>query len=105
MEINSTFGTNPYSTLPGTTPPVENDQLSEQNLEASQTSIDDQAASVVRDAFEVNLSQEAQQLSASLETTPTQTEPVQTVPQEPTDQEVQNSTQPAGGNPIINIVA
>lgn len=59
MDINSVQGSAASTNTLSTTPPVENVQTHEQNLEASQTRLDEQANRDAQQAFEVNITQEA----------------------------------------------
>ena len=59
MDINSVQGSAAYANTLNTTPPVESAQTREQNIEASQTRLDEQANRAAQQAFEVNITQEA----------------------------------------------
>ena len=103
MEINSLQGAAAYSNATAT-PSVENTQLRNQNIESSRSDLDTRTANTAREAFEVNLTQEAQNLSAG-----------QTVPQEnlnadqsqarPTENQNTSATESNDTSRIVNIVA
>ncbi len=109
MEINNLSGAAAYANTLTGTPPVEDTQLRDQNIEAARTQIDSQTVSTAQEAFEVSLSREAQsRLAEDTEATEppeaTQTEePVQALPPE-----VPNNSNPVPVNntsQIVNIVA
>ena len=103
MEINSLQGAAVYSNA-AATPSVENTQLRNQNIESSRSDLDTRTANTAREAFEVNLTQEAQNLSAG-----------QTVPQENLNADQSQARPPENQNTpaaesndtsrIVNIVA
>lgn len=105
MDINSMQGTAAYANAPGSTPPVENTQPRDQNIEASRTDLDAQTTKAAQEAFEVTITEEARaKLSEedAVEEAPTQDQ-LQAPPPEPKLTEpVQTSNDPSQ---IVNIVA
>ena len=109
MEINSLQGAAAYSNASSATSPVNTSHLRDQNIEASRTELDAQNTRAVKEAFEVTLSQEAQNLQA--ETTTEQEssaraerqEQAQTQPPETQNSNTIRSASQA--SQIVNIVA
>ncbi len=107
MNINGVQGANAYTNVQNTTPPV--DKLREQNLEASRTELNNENTAAAQQAFEVTITQEAQQLSAkSNEAAPevaTQ-QAVQPIEDQPTENQANSDTEPVHEtSQIVNIVA
>lgn len=107
MEINSLQGAAAYASSLGATQPVENTQTRDQNVEASRTDLTTQSTSVAQEAFEVTITQEAQDRLAedtaveetdSQEQVPVQAQPLEEQPPEP-------EQSPAETSQIVNIVA
>jgi hypothetical protein len=100
MDINSIQGANAYSAVPNTAPPIDNSQLRDQNLEGSRTGLNSDNTAA-QQAFEVNITEEAQQRLAS-----ENSEETQQAAQLPAEQsDTQNSAQPYETSQIVNIVA
>ncbi len=109
MEINNLSGAAAYTNTLTGTPPVEDTQLRDQNIEAARTEIDSQAAGTVQEAFEVTLTQEAQnrlaedaEVAEPPEEAQTE-EPVQALP--PEVPENSNLVPANNASQIVNIVA
>ncbi len=99
MDINSLNGANAYTNTPNSTPSVDHTQLREQNLEASRPALDTQ--NTATQAFEVSLTQEAQDRQAA-ETTQNAQETQTTAPENPNNETTAPAQNP---NQIVNIVA
>ncbi len=114
MDISSLQGSTAY-TAP--TPPVDhvgNTATREQNLETSDTTHNAQTTSADREAFEVTISQDAQertnqeQLSAeaTTEQATDSTEPTELIQAQPTENPDDRTRSPEQGpSPLVNIVA
>lgn len=106
MDINSIQGPNAYLNTQSSPPPVENEQLGEQNREASQSNID--AGTQASRAYEVQLTQEAQDRLAA-QRAEQQAQSRQTQPEEPPPPPEQQQPQQVMSAPdasqIVNIVA
>lgn len=112
MNINSVQGPAAYASTLNTTVPVDNTQTRDQNLAASQAVLDDQTARVAQQAFEVTITQEAQDRlaqenqtlqAAESETAAPQSEPVPAQPEEEPPARTENSGPNTGS--ITNIIA
>ncbi|MCF6246824.1 MAG: hypothetical protein L3J69_05625 [Desulfobacula sp.] len=106
MAINSLQGSAAYANTP--TSPVENAAAPEQNLETTKAQLNTETAET-RQAFEVTLSQDAQerinqeQLAAKATNKP---EPIELTQPEPIPNPDNQTTPPEqGSGPIVNIVA
>ena len=64
MEINNLNASSAYTNASTANPPVHNTQLREQNIEASNAQLDRSTANAAQQAFEVTITQEAQNLQA-----------------------------------------
>ena len=60
MAINSVQGASAYTNAINSAPPVDETTTRNQNIEASRTELDTQSSAVAQQAFEVNITQEAQ---------------------------------------------
>lgn len=99
MDINSLNGVNAYSNIPGSTPPVDNTQLREQNREAARLALESQ--NQAKQAFEVSITQEAREKLAAQST-----ENTQQAQNEISDNVNAKNTMPAhSASQIVNIVA
>ncbi|MCD4674460.1 MAG: hypothetical protein K8S18_00480 [Desulfobacula sp.] len=101
MDINSLQGANAYTSVPNATPPVENTQLRDQNLEASKTDLREESANAAQKAFEVNITRQAQDKLAAEATE----ESVETQTTTPENQTNQNIIPAHERSQIVNIVA
>jgi len=97
MEINNLQGAKAYTNTPGTTPPVRN-----QNSEASITDLNLENTNTAQQAFQVNITQEAQDKLADQETRNILAK-TQTTTSE--DQADNNITPAHEKSQIVNIVA
>ncbi len=105
MNINSVQGANAYTNVQNTTPPVEDTQLKEENLEASRTELNNENTAAAQQAFEVNITQEAQQLNAenNVETVQPAAQPIEN---QTTENQANQTTATAHEtSQIVNIVA
>jgi len=69
MNINGISKGNPYTNLQQTTPLPQNEELiAQQNKEAAQTDLDQQSVNLAKEAFQVNITQEARGILAAEET-------------------------------------
>ncbi|MCP4670921.1 MAG: hypothetical protein GY857_06415 [Desulfobacula sp.] len=101
MEINNMQGANAYTTSPGATPPVDNMQAQNKDLEASRTDINPENTDTSKKAFEVSITQEAQDLLAAQATR----EPAETQTKTPEDQTTEEIEPTPENSRIMNIVA
>jgi len=101
MDINSLQGANAYTNVSNATPPVDNTLLRDQNLEASQADLSTENTRAAQSAFEVDITQEAQNRLAAQ----SNEEPVETQATTPEDQTNQNIAQAHELSRIVNIVA
>lgn len=101
MDINSLQGATAYTNVPNTTPQVDKTVLPSQNPETSTADLNTENATNGQNAFEVNITQEAQDRLAA-ETSEDQTN-IQTTT--PDDQNNQNPKPAHETNRIVNIVA
>ena len=100
MEMNNMQGVNAYTNPPGTTPPVDNTQLQDQNRAASRSDLNTENTNAAQQAFEVSITRDAQKLAAEAAE-----ESAQTQTTTPEDQAAQNIVQAQGKSQIVNIVA
>ncbi len=100
MEINSSNGINAYANVPHTTPSTDNSQLRQENTEASRSDIDPQSSAT--QAFEVSITQEAQDRLAAENTQ--ETEQAQAAAQ-PEDNTNEPAAPAQNTSPVVNIVA
>ncbi len=101
MIINSVQGANAYTNVQNTTPPVDTAQLRDQNLEASRTELNQESTTAAQQAFEVTITQEAQQkLSAE-----NNEDSAQVAAQQLEDQNNPNPEPAHETSQIVNIVA
>ncbi len=120
MDINSVQGPAAYANTLNTTPPVENTQTRDQNVEASGATLDSQTRQAAQQAFEVNITPEARDRLAQetqarepaeqiepLETAETAPqEPPQPVENRPVEDQARENPAPAQGpDTLVNIVA
>ncbi len=101
MEITNSQGSAAYANAPGTTPPVDNTLLQDQNRKASQADLNTDSTAAAQKAFEVNISPEARN-RLSVQGTE---EPAQTQAAAPEDQTNQTIAQAHEQSQIVNIVA
>ena len=92
MEINSLQGATAYTNVPNTTPQVDKTVLPSQNPETSTVNLNTEKATNGQNAFEVSITQEAQDKLAAQTTTPE-------------DQSNQTRKPALETNRIVNIVA
>ena len=102
MDINSLRGVSAYTNPINTTPPIDQTMLQNQNLEASKAELTKETADAAQKAFEVTLTEEAQERMAS-ETKP-ETSETQSAPP-PSDQGAQGVAKAYETSQIVNIVA
>ncbi|MCP3872227.1 MAG: hypothetical protein GY699_03610 [Desulfobacteraceae bacterium] len=105
MDINSSQGANAYTSAPNATPPVDNTQLREQNVEASRTELNTENTAAAQRAFEVTITQEAQNRLAADAALRNQEAVNETQATSTENQTNQNAVPPAEANQIVNIVA
>ncbi|MCP3942022.1 MAG: hypothetical protein GY710_11135 [Desulfobacteraceae bacterium] len=100
MDINNIEAIGAYSTDTQTSAPTEDTLVREENQRAAQADLDQETARAAQQAFEVNLTQEARDLSAA-ENSPAQTTaaPDQNPEPDPRPSATQETSQ------IVNIVA
>ncbi len=98
MDINNINGSNAYTANKSATPPVDNSLLENQNREAAKADLNQETSRAAQQAFEVNITQEAQDLLAA-EAPPTQA----ASDKEPEQDQSPAATQEA--RQIVNIVA
>ncbi len=101
MEINNLQGAQAYTNPPGTTPPVDNVQVQDQNLETPRTDIKPEDTNTAPKAFEVSITQEAQDILAAQAAR----EPAETKTTTPEDQTAKNIEPAPENSQIMNIVA
>ncbi len=101
MDINSLRGLSAYTSAPNTNPPVDQPLLQNQNTEASRTLLTKENSSVAQKAFEVTITEEAQQKRA-LEK---KQEPSAKQQTPPVDQSTQSAAKAYEASQIVNIVA
>ncbi len=101
MDINSLQGVAAYTNVPNTTPQIDKTILPSQNPETSTADLNTENASNGQNAFEVNITQEAQDRLAA-EKTEAQIKKQTTTPD---DQSNQNPRPAHGANRIVDIVA
>ena len=69
MNINGISGGNPYANLQQTAPlPRKEELIAQQNKEAAQTDLDQQSVDLAKEAFQVDITQEAREILATEET-------------------------------------
>ncbi len=100
MEMNNMQGVNAYTNPPATTPPVDNTQLQDQNLEASRSDLNTESTNAAQKAFEVSITEDAQRLAAQAAE-----KSVQTQTTTPEDQAAQNIVPAQVKSQIMDIVA
>ena len=101
MDINSLQGANAYTNVPEATPPVDNTLLRNQNVEASRTDLREESTNAAQKAFEVSITQEAQdRLAAEAAEKPTETRTAT-----PENQNNQDIVPAHEVSQIVNIVA
>ncbi len=102
MDINNLQGPATYSRSLEKTSQVDNEQIREQNLEASRTELNSENSNTAKKAFEVTITQEAQDKPAvqNAEKTPPET---QTTTSD--DHAAQNPEAAHRQNQLVNIVA
>ena len=101
MDINSLRGATAYKNLPKATPPVDNTQVQNKNLEASRTDLSQESAGATQKAFKVTITPEAQDRLA----TATTQEPAETQTTIPENQSSRNVAPAQEASRLINIVA
>ncbi len=100
MDISNINGSNAYTANKSTTPPVDNSLLENQNREAAKADLNQETSRTAQQAFEVNITQEAQDKLAAEATPP----PAQAASdKEPEPDQSPTTTQEA--RQIVNIVA
>ncbi len=107
MNINSVQGANAYTNIQNTTPPVDSAKLREQNLEVSRTEQNKENTTAAQQAFEVTITQEAQQLSAKNNEAPVQ-KAAQPIEDQTTKNQANQNPEPESvheASQIVNIVA
>lgn len=106
MNINSLQGVHAYTNAPNATPPINN-TLRTQNVEASRTDLTTENTTAAREAFEVNITQEAQdRLAAQTAEAPEIPEaPEETQTTTPENQTNQTIATAREESQIVNIVA
>ncbi len=100
MDINSLQGASAYTNASGSTSPVDNAQLRDQNVEASRTELNQESTTAAQQAFEVTITQEAQRLSAEKNE-----ESAEVAAQQLEDQNNSNTEPAHETSQIVNIVA
>jgi hypothetical protein len=100
MEINGINGANAYAANSQVTDNTS--RLENQNQEAARSDLRQQDVQAARQAFEVNISREAQQLAAENQAPP---EPAQAQPAEQTARPDQAAVQQQQAAQVVNIVA
>ncbi len=100
MDINNINGPNTYTANKSATPPVDNALLENQNREAAKADLNQETSRAAQQAFEVNITQEAQDLLAAEATPP----PTQTASDKNTEQD-QSPAATQEARQIVNIVA
>lgn len=110
MDINSVQSTNPYAA--NQTAPADNTQLQNRNREAAQAELSQEDARAAREAFQINITQEARDMQAAqaasepqattLETSTPATTPAQ--PEQTAQTGPYGTTGPEASR-IMNIVA
>ena len=101
MDINSLYGATAYTNVPKATPPVDNTQVQNQNLDVSRTDLSQESAGATQKAFEVTITPEAQDRMA----TATTQEPAETQTPIPENQNNQSIPPAQEATRLINIVA
>ncbi len=109
MIINSVQGANAYTNTQNTSPAVDTAKLKEQNLEVSRTELNTENSTAAQQAFEVSITQEAQQLSAKnneVAAKATAQQAVQPIEDQTTENQANSDTEPVHErSQIVNIVA
>ena len=106
MEINSLQGATAYINAAASAPPADTTRVQDQNIQAANTELDTRETSAVRDAFNVTLSREAQNLQD--ENTVEQeapAEPLETAPAPEPETENEQAASTYEASQIVNIVA
>jgi len=101
MVINSSQGANTYTNAPLTTPPIENTQSREQNLEAAGANLNSENTAAAQSAFKIDITPEAQDRLAA----ENNEEAIETQAATPESQPGQNNSSVQGLSQIVNIVA
>ncbi len=100
MDISNINGSNAYTENKSATPPVDNSLLENQNREAAKADLNQETSRAAQQAFEVNITQEAQDLLAAEATPP--------AAQAASDKKPEPDQSPAAtqeARQIVNIVA
>lgn len=101
MDMSSLKGVSAYTNTRNTTPPVDQAQLQNQNLEALKTGQAKENANAAQKAFEVSLTEEAREKMAS----EASQEKLKTQSSAPVDQGGQGAAKAYETSRIVNIVA
>ncbi len=99
MDISNINGSNAYTANKSATPPVDNSLLENQNREAAKADLNQETSRAAQQAFEVNITQEAQDRLAAEATPP----PAQAATDKAPEPQSPAATQEA--RQIVNIVA
>ena len=99
MNISNINGSNPYATNNSATPPVDSTQLNTQNKEVTEPN--SKTDSSTQQAFEVSITQEAQDLLAAQAAPP----PQKTAPVNQDSEQNQTPAASQEARQIVNIVA
>ncbi len=94
-------GAKAYANPPGTTPPVDNMHVQNQNLEATKIDSNSENATTANKAFKVNITPEARDTLAAQ----TSQEPAETQTKTPANQTAKNIAPAHEKSQIVNIVA
>lgn len=97
MNITNINGANAYANAPQLTPPVDNTQLKEQNIQASRSDLETQDTAT--GAFELSITQEARDRAA------TENTDQQNTTQTPPEDTAQTVVPAQDASQIVNIVA
>ncbi len=94
-------GAKAYANPPGTTPPVNNMQVQDQNLETTKTDINSENVTTTKKAFEVSITPEARDILAAQ----VSKEAAETQTKTPEEQTARDSEPAHKKSQIVNIVA